>query len=617
MESKSATSATVLIFLDVDNYLEWSLQVKTNLTAQGLWDVVEAANEPPKAKTDEAANEPPKAKTDEAASKAWTKKNDKALKMIQNSCTSHLCSAISMITSAKVAWDTLAAICELPKDGYIVPALETFEAWSNRMKKYLRDLHVWDIVEATTEPPTPDDEIAFKAWSKKNALALYLIWESSEAYSLIGNCTTAKTAWDRLAELIKPERGVNYVVQYVSLQKNIRDGNWDAAYQFLSSHPEAANEQISFKGWTPLHIAVLAGKMDIVEKLVDKDKQIMEDDSFTIKDEDDLTVLGCCALTRNIDMARCIIERCPILLSIENGKENLIPVVLALTNSDIIDMARYLYSETSLKDLMPGNGVNGATFITQCIYAKAFDMALDLLGWYPALAIALDFNGESPLLALASVSLAYPSGHGLVSWKKWIYNSLCIYQTVDIYQIFRAFRNPHMEKGGQIRKRVSGHGLVWNLRRLLVIKPIYELKLLHIQSNELLCQLCKALPGLRAEELDEALVPHAIVKAAKKGMIVFVDTILSRCPELVWSIETPTQRNLFMCAVLHRQIDVFRLVYKFPVKNAILSTKDSDGNNILHMAAMLESSTGLCYIPGAALQMQRELQWYKMSGDWF
>ncbi|KAK7861414.1 hypothetical protein CFP56_011419 [Quercus suber] len=95
-------------------------------------------------------------------------------------------------------------------------------------------------------------------------------------------------------------------------------------------------------------------------------------------------------------------------------------------------------------------------------------------------------------------------------------------------------------------------------------------------------------------------------------MIVFVDTILSRCPELVWSIETPTQRNLFMCAVLHRQIDVFRLVYKFPVKNAILSTKDSDGNNILHMAAMLESSTGLCYIPGAALQMQRELQWYKV-----
>ena len=166
--------------------------------------------------------------------------------------------------------------------------------------------------------------------------------------------------------------GVDYVVQYASLEKNIRDGNWDAAHRFLRSYPEVANGKISLEGWTPLHIAVLAGKMDIVEKLVDKDEQIMEDDSFKIKDEDDLTVLGSCALTRNIDMARCIIKRCPSLLSIENGKDKLIPVVLALTNSDIIDMARYLYSETSLKDLMPGNGVNGATFITRCIYAKAF-----------------------------------------------------------------------------------------------------------------------------------------------------------------------------------------------------------------------------------------------------
>ena len=35
------------------------------------------------------------------------------------------------------------------------------------------DKDLWDIVEATTKPPMPEgDEIAFKAWSKKNALAL-------------------------------------------------------------------------------------------------------------------------------------------------------------------------------------------------------------------------------------------------------------------------------------------------------------------------------------------------------------------------------------------------------------------------------------------------------------
>ena len=76
------------------------------------------------------------------------------------------------------------------------------------MKAYLMELDLWEIVEAATEPPTPkNDEIAFKDWSRKNALALYLICESfgSNALPLIGNISTAKIAWDTLAEEYKPK----------------------------------------------------------------------------------------------------------------------------------------------------------------------------------------------------------------------------------------------------------------------------------------------------------------------------------------------------------------------------------------------------------------------------
>ena len=37
-------------------------------------------------------------------------------------------------------------------------------------------------------------------------------------------------------------------------------------------------------------------------------------------------------------------------------------------------------------------------------------MALKLLEHYPSLATALDMRGESPVLALACMSFAYPSG---------------------------------------------------------------------------------------------------------------------------------------------------------------------------------------------------------------
>ena len=76
-----------------DNYLDWSLQVKAILTDQQLWEIVEGADDPSK-----------------------EEKNDMALGLIWYSCgQSSLGNEIWSVTSAKIAWDTLAAICALPK----------------------------------------------------------------------------------------------------------------------------------------------------------------------------------------------------------------------------------------------------------------------------------------------------------------------------------------------------------------------------------------------------------------------------------------------------------------------------------------------------------------------
>ena len=59
------------------------------------------------------------------------------------------------------------------------------------MTTFLMEHDLWNIVETTTEPTTP-------AWSKKNALALYLIRESYELdkFSLIEKISKAKDAKD-------------------------------------------------------------------------------------------------------------------------------------------------------------------------------------------------------------------------------------------------------------------------------------------------------------------------------------------------------------------------------------------------------------------------------------
>lgn len=107
METRSASrSAAVSEVLDGDNYLVWSVQLRNYLMVHDLWDIVKATNEPPKSENDEAAF------------KAWSRKNIMALHMIQISCGQRIYFVISLITSAKIAWDTLEEICRIPKNVY-------------------------------------------------------------------------------------------------------------------------------------------------------------------------------------------------------------------------------------------------------------------------------------------------------------------------------------------------------------------------------------------------------------------------------------------------------------------------------------------------------------------
>lgn len=84
-------------------------------------------------------------------------------------------------------------------------------------------------------------------------------------------------------------------------------------------------------------------------------------------------VLDCCAVYGNEEMAEIIVSKYPALLSIRNGTKKILPVVLAIwRNSSAKEMVRYLYKETPKGDLKSDNGVNGATFINKCLYARYF-----------------------------------------------------------------------------------------------------------------------------------------------------------------------------------------------------------------------------------------------------
>ncbi|XVF35127.1 hypothetical protein REPUB_Repub18cG0118000 [Reevesia pubescens] len=72
------------------------------------------------------------------------------------------------------------------------------------------------------------------------------------------------------------------------------------------------------------------------------------------------------------------------------------------------------------------------------------------------------------------------------------------------------------------------------------------------------------------------------------------------------------ERNVFLRAVVHRHENVFNLLYQMSGHmHYVVQSTDNFHNNILHLAGKLAPPERLNLVSGAALQMQRELQWFK------
>uniref|UniRef100_A0A2C9V0U1 PGG domain-containing protein n=2 Tax=Manihot esculenta TaxID=3983 RepID=A0A2C9V0U1_MANES len=102
-----------------------------------------------------------------------------------------------------------------------------------------------------------------------------------------------------------------------------------------------------------------------------------------------------------------------------------------------------------------------------------------------------------------------------------------------------------------------------------------------------------------------------LISEALKGSVLEADNLLGPPTGIaaILGIQEFAGQNIFLLAVKHRQEKIFNLLYQMGTHNIFAASLADDlGNNMLHLAGKLEPSIK---ISGAALQMQRELQWFK------
>ncbi|KAK1587544.1 hypothetical protein Q3G72_014045 [Acer saccharum] len=394
----------------------------------------------------------------------------------------------------------------------------------------------------------------------------------------------------------KDAKDTNYI-QNLKLYKAVDNGNLEATKEFLERNPSALTASLSTDEDTALHIAVLAGHVMIVEELV---KRIQRED-LDKKNKNNATALNFAATGGVVKIAEYLVKKNSDLVKIRN-KHDYIPVVVASLYGHR-DMVRYLYSVTPPEELSPERSKNGAMLFTACIIDDLYDIALDLLQSHKELAYAYDNDGDTAIDVLAQKPSAFPSGTHLARWQQWIYS--CIY----IPTLLASSNVSHED----IEKPLH-EGPVEQLNmniRVPAIMLIYELKWRHVRAQELLRCICQEISSKGESMFEQLEVKKVVFKAVKHGIVEFITELMQHYPDTIWCYDD-YNRHIFLYATLQRQEKIFSLIYNMGAKKNIVATSwDKSYNNILHQAAFLAPSSQLDRVSGAALQMQRELQWFK------
>ena len=131
------------------------------------------------------------------------------------------------------------------------------------------------------------------------------------------------------------------------------------------------------------------------------------------------------------------------------------------------------------------------------------------------------------------------------------------------------------------------------------------------QAHELLKQCLHAYKDDIENLNDIPELSLVLFIAAEVGNVDFLVELIHFDFDLLWKIDNK-KRSIFHIAVEKRHESIFNLLAVGSIRDLLADNINEDGNNMLHLAAGLAPEDKLNAISGAALQMQRELLWFKV-----
>ncbi|XP_019172860.1 PREDICTED: ankyrin repeat-containing protein NPR4-like [Ipomoea nil] len=294
----------------------------------------------------------------------------------------------------------------------------------------------------------------------------------------------------------------------------------------------------------------------------------------------------------NIEVAGILLARNPNLHYLPNNN-GWFPIHYAATNHrKSKDVFLYFYRLTrdgQHGQPNPYQGPTGVSLLAELIEYKFYDLALQVIGQYPDLGRHKRLANDASALVVILNDCSIVNKHSLKFWQSFIYYCVSKDESEAYTPIFH---------------------IITSLLPWLVGKSIVNKMVLHHQAVKLLKCLCYQLTTLNDTQVV-SLAKDAVIEAASLDISQVILNIVEAYPMSVY-FKNSDEQNILHIAVKKRSENVFNLVCGTNVvRSTLLNFPDINLNSVLHLAGKLAPPHKLNLVSGAALQMQRELQWFK------
>ncbi|KAI3865152.1 hypothetical protein MKX03_029239 [Papaver bracteatum] len=403
--------------------------------------------------------------------------------------------------------------------------------------------------------------------------------------------------------------------EHKDLYEAAKQGNWKQAEEIFNADLGATMTDITIESETALHIAADHTKWEFVENLVGllPPKALEQQDI-----KYGYTAVHTAAMEGNTRVVKLMVQKNPCLTKIQDNYGRIpLHTAVKFVSEGQKEVVQYLHTATRYDNPTPFTGQRGATLLCDLIDSNFYDIALSIVQQYPKLVTEKTKDGGvCALEVLVRRPFSFQSGNKITWWQSHLYPLLQV-DTVAPNDLDRkadleSSRESPTVRIGTIKKFISEY-LITYLTQVSFIKKLYDQKLMNEQASELVSNMLAQIDvTMNKSNVIDFFKKSSLMKIAiTYGTMEVIVQCLKKFPYLIWA--EMEGKTMVQIAIAERNDKVFNFICKMSEEDMdeLNSRVDERGNTILHYAADIAPSHQLNSVSGAALQMQREAQWFK------